>query len=316
MVKLPKNLYKYLSYNENTVQSILERKSYYSDPAVFNDPLDCKPVVVVDVDLETLKSVACTLIKKRSEKEIALIARKLKVRGDFADNRTRILSNSEIDGFLKDVEYNSKDPQVNDRNWYREERFRSSIENEIVSVFKTGVLCLSRRYDSPLMWSHYSNNHNGLCIEYDMSRAPEDKARKIIYGGSRELKVSVIERWLKEGDVIEEIKNVCLLTKSREWAYENEWRMFDSIGLRSSYPPIRSIIFGMRCKGSTISAVIKLLNGSLSKIKYWKIEVEGGGFRLKRKKINPEEYQNSYFDALSLSEIEEAFDDLNQDENH
>ncbi len=29
-----------------------------------------------------------------------------------------------------------------------------------------GVICLAKRFDNKLMWSHYSDSHNGYCIEY------------------------------------------------------------------------------------------------------------------------------------------------------
>ncbi len=31
-----------------------------------------------------------------------------------------------------------------------------------------GVICFSERSDSLLMWSHYADNHNGICIEFDI----------------------------------------------------------------------------------------------------------------------------------------------------
>ena len=32
---------------------------------------------------------------------------------------------------------------------------------------KLGVLSLSRRWDSSLMWSHYTSSHTGFCVGFD-----------------------------------------------------------------------------------------------------------------------------------------------------
>ncbi len=32
-----------------------------------------------------------------------------------------------------------------------------------------GVICFSSNYDNILMWSHYANNHKGICIEFDLN---------------------------------------------------------------------------------------------------------------------------------------------------
>ncbi len=37
------------------------------------------------------------------------------------------------------------------------------------TIKKFGVYCLSEKKDDILMWSHYSNGHKRLCIEYDAS---------------------------------------------------------------------------------------------------------------------------------------------------
>jgi hypothetical protein len=45
-----------------------------------------------------------------------------------------------------------------------------------------GILCLSERQDNIAMWSHYANSHRGFCLEFDVSKKPFEKARRVIYG--------------------------------------------------------------------------------------------------------------------------------------
>ncbi|WP_312168276.1 DUF2971 domain-containing protein [Atlantibacter hermannii] len=309
-IKTPRNLYKYLTFNENTIEMLIMHQAYFSDPINFNDPMDCKPIIKVDVDETTLERVVCNLIRKRSEKDFSQMAKKLKMSEEATENRTRALSESEVLSFLNEVSYYSGESEIKDVKNYKINRYKYAIQNEILSVFKRGVLCLSRKFDSPLMWSHYANNHKGLCIEYDMENVSEDMVKKIIYGGSRELKVSLIDDWLRHGELKSEITDVCLLTKSSDWSYEVEWRMFGEVGVQDIYPTLKSVIFGMHCKQTTIASVIKTLSNKNRKIKFWKIYNEGVGFELKRTQLNPSDYENMYNNTLSISEMHAILNDL------
>jgi len=38
-----------------------------------------------------------------------------------------------------------------------------------------GIIALSSRWDSILMWSHYANNHKGYCIGFDSKKLVDSK---------------------------------------------------------------------------------------------------------------------------------------------
>lgn len=307
--KTPLNLYKYLSFNENTIENLIMQEAYYSDPVNFNDPLDCRPVITVDVEQEVLERVVCNLIRRRSEKEFVNLAKKLKVKKELIHARVAFLTESEVKSFLNEVYYYSTEYGSETSKDYIREKYRQTIEEEISSTFKRGVLCLSKKFNSPLMWSHYANNHRGLCVEYDMKDVDEGHAKKIIYGGSRSLKVSLIDTWLTNGQMPQEIENVCLLTKSGEWSYENEWRIFGRIGVAGVEPTIKSIIFGMHCKDTTIALVVNSLVNARQKMKFWKMYNPGNDFKLVRERIDVEEYKEKYSNIYSYGEIKRALED-------
>jgi len=82
------------------------------------------------------------------------------------------------------------------------------------------VCCFSELNDSLLMWSHYADQHKGICIEYDF--IDEDKIRPflqpIIYSKSI-FKVNIFE----ELTPLRKIGST--LIKCNEWQYEAEWRL-------------------------------------------------------------------------------------------
>lgn len=110
-----------------------------------------------------------------------------------------------------------------------------------------GVLCLSHDPDNILLWSHYANRHDGICLQFDVAGHPDAFPRLHpvtyqaealdldapfqdlfdVYKGEPKLLLDVaalmrggdpdregparqIERWV--------------YTKGPDWAYETEWR--------------------------------------------------------------------------------------------
>ncbi|MEG0056790.1 MULTISPECIES: DUF2971 domain-containing protein [Bacteria] len=307
MAQKPISLYKYLNFNENTLKLMCLLQAYYSDPANFNDPLDCKPKLKNDLSLDELKNTFTSIMLRKLEKQFSQSLKTLKFSGEKSDSRALQLAHTEVSNIISHMEYNSTAPDINDKIEYLKMAYTSAIEKEIVNTFKTGVLCLSSKFDSPLMWSHYASKHQGLCIEYDMSNIEDNSVYKVEYGGSRKILTSDIKDWLDNTNInnTNKLKQVCLLTKSEEWRYESEWRIFGRVGLGDSLPPIKSIIFGLKCDDVTIYTVMKAMVTKDRKLKFWKIYNEGDKFKLKRQRIHPDDYDNEgYLPYLySSSEI-------------
>lgn len=137
--------------------------------------------------------------------------------------------------------------------------------NDLCDQFFTGILqaesqrhiaCFSEHNDSSLMWGHYANGHHGFCLEYDfksiLKPCQQDctdikgcnnfmitpSITPVIYSKSRfdatshlltVIQANIIARAkapmeLYYGDTL--LISKCLLTKSLDWAYEKEWRLF------------------------------------------------------------------------------------------
>lgn len=104
------------------------------------------------------------------------------------------------------------------------------------------MTCLSETYDNTLMWSHYANNHEGICVEYDLKLLQNDPLKicnhlfPVLYcdtrlvtqdiqsliNSHRELKKDIDEGNAYEGNEL--LNNILpmFLTKGIEWSYEKE----------------------------------------------------------------------------------------------
>ena len=139
-----------------------------------------------------------------------------------------------------------------------------------------GVLALTEKPDNLLMWAHYAQNHKGFVIEFDgdheyfhkqLSSSDELRyLRKVRYSDKRpNIRLSTLE---EATDIF--------LTKSKEWEYEQEWRIMrplrdatETINVNGeaihlfSFPPdcVTGIIFGCRTQPRLRQEISEYLSG-------------------------------------------------------
>jgi hypothetical protein len=153
----------------------------------------------------------------------------------------------------------------------------SVIDTDLNNIIDDILLfCVSERCNSNLMWSHYSNNHHGLCIKLKSSFLDHFESNKVVYSpqlASINL-FDIVKVAAEQGDYVEaltnELKNK-LLIKLEEWDYENEHRVFTNKGnpfitqnagiSLLHYPKdkfVSSIIFGARMDSKVRQHIVKL----------------------------------------------------------
>ena len=84
------------------------------------------------------------------------------------------------------------------------------------------VLCFSRSWTNPVIWSHYADKHRGVCIGFD---APNDNLLEVAYSGAR-LESQLQQHLQSDGKITPEFSKRLLTTKFADWKYEDEVRMF------------------------------------------------------------------------------------------
>ena len=85
-----------------------------------------------------------------------------------------------------------------------------------------GLLCFSSTPTNPVQWSHYAENHTGLCLGFDV---PDEALIQVKYRSRRgtvDPRAAIIA-----GDATAEaMMREAIATKYIHWRYENEWRFF------------------------------------------------------------------------------------------
>ena len=96
----------------------------------------------------------------------------------------------------------------------------SELAIKIYNFGKTNALsCFSASWHSPVIWAHYADNHQGLCLGFDV---PDSKAKAVKYISAPYVPTKV--------DI--EMVDRLLFTKYDHWKYEDEIRMFAHIDMQ------------------------------------------------------------------------------------
>lgn len=270
--KLPRKLYKYRSFGVNSLRLLSKGEIYYANARSFNDPLDCDPTIQIDADRASIERLCFQMLvtahgKEKAQQEIKNTRYMSTECGDYKTDQEaekyyiRLLG-SEIKRLL-DIEMNSR-----------------------------GVLSLAGRWDCPLMWSHYGDEHRGLCIEYDMDSDDHSSIKPIDYRRPRSIKTTTLIQWKLNGSVEakQNVLDTYFLTKSPEWKYEKEWRgIHHSSGIHPAPFRISSVYFGLRCDYAVITSIVKLFANSGLDIKFYDLYPLEDSFRLKRRLVETDE---------------------------
>lgn len=81
-----------------------------------------------------------------------------------------------------------------------------------------GLLCFSKSWRHPMLWSHYADKHRGVCLGLDVN---DEKLEHVSYVNSR---------FSKPPNPISQIfMQKLLYTKFAHWSYEDEYRLYVSL---------------------------------------------------------------------------------------
>jgi hypothetical protein len=274
---VPGKLYKYRKFDAKTLRLITDHELHYANPRLFNDPLDCAFEVNIDIGLKELVALLRGIYgpdrKEEFQQEMGHNLYLVSEEGDWkTDKRARA---------------------------YLERRLAWSIESQVRHEFDSrGVLSFSATWKSVLMWSHYADEHRGICLEFDTSELQHEHLSPVNYGGERSVLASDLLAWKLLGDLEAEKRafNKHFYSKAPEWRYEKEWRdISDQPCSRGDYR-ISGIYFGFRCDYAIKVAIVKML-GVETDVKLFEVALSRSSFKLRRIELDTSE-----IDAVGMSE--------------
>lgn len=163
------------------------------------------------------------------------------------------------------------------------------VANEPIDSFKNkiGICCLSAKGNKILMWSHYADKHNGICLKFDAKKLRNSLGLKEGKPTSI-LKVIYDEEYPKKTDDLQLKVKKFFSYKHKDWNYEEEYRLIrgEAINENISFSPeaLIGVIFG--CKTSIevkdeLTKIVHRLNKNRQVlIKLYEAQMSSGKFEL------------------------------------
>lgn len=310
VAKRPARLYKYRAVTTLTIESVVDDKIFFADPRTFNDPLDTKPIVDADLDIHALEDVLSKLVISRSAGAMKAAALSIGYPGPRTLEHIDRRGLSQVKRLLQNIAYNATDP---DRYGTEEDAhmrlLTRAIQDELLSQYDRGIFSMAARSDCPLMWSHYGDEHRGLCLGFSVPHSAMERLYQVQYGGSRLVSASRVAAMMScDEGARREVDAAVLARKARDWRYEREWRLVGDKGLRDSPLELEEVTFGMRCSSSVRYAFVKALEGRDKGVRLFEMCEQRGDFKLKRRPFTGEEIAVGY-PRRALSALE-GFEDV------
>lgn len=137
-----------------------------------------------------------------------------------------------------------------------------------------GICSLAEFPNIQKMWERYADNHNGYCVEYDVSNyGHNDNIFKVIYDNNRDINAVRAVVFPFVGSCIETASRnhyktdksnyfKLFLSKFEKWSYQNEWRIVGDHDSKIQCPRVSKVIIG---KNAELSMKNKLIDICKSK---------------------------------------------------
>lgn len=226
-----KLFYKYRSINEHTESLLINNELFFNHPDNFNDPFDCKPDCFHRGTRDEWVDFFC---RHRMHPAVArnLVKENLK-NGNMKQKKNGIL-----------FDKNNIKEYSDDGTFLR-------------------ACCFSERKDSLLMWSHYANSHEGICLsfksfsvgEYYLLPLDSDDALPFHELKYKDMKPKPVNLMNRDTEETTRIITDYYLTKFTDWHYESEYRLLSTIDDRDGKSTVHfekdaleGVTFGLNVK--------------------------------------------------------------------
>lgn len=280
--EIPKRLYKYRVFSNRTLDALIADQMFFADPSTFNDPLDTKPSLDADIDADALATILARLIEQHIIAEMSAAAKMIRYSGPKTLSHIAVNSRRRAEQMIAEIRYDATNPEYGFDDPARF-LFGRYVEDELLRRYDKGIVSLAERANCPLMWSHYGDQHKGVCIGYSVPDRAAGDVRKISYGGSRLVAASTVAAMLGGDDEARHTVDDAVLTrKAIDWRYEREWRLIGPRGPQNSPLELEEVVFGMRCSDTVKYAIVQALADRSRRVKFYEIRERRGRFLLGR----------------------------------
>ena len=253
-------VYKYRGNSETTDKIFTNKKVWLSTPSALNDPFEAEinfdsHIHQSALEMRVMQVTAFLTAARHHRKAGKLFFGIAKKEIYLLIERFKKIRNEE----QAYEEYSKFIRQKTGLSPWNPSTIYSSIPEQLSSI---GIFSLSETPDNPLMWAHYSEDHQGICIGFEVSDdsalADSEHCLHVKYSDAIPKMDDIIAMELQMANRIDgrprpkgaislshPIVQATIATKGPEWEYEREWRYVEFTSGEYDWPgPIVEITFG------------------------------------------------------------------------
>lgn len=235
----PSAFFKFVSFERKDV--IKNGNIRFSPIGYFNDPFELEPVIT-PISRDFIKY--CTSLTKQEIQEMQFTSEDL----DYSLTRTNLIGT-----YKKKFKDKVKNYGI----------LSLSSNNQIKQLLTASFPEKKDPRENILLWSHYADSHRGFVIEFDKDFISEVELHEVKYSNERD--------FLTFEDIDDNNFHNIFYKKSKEWAYEQEYRAVlplnnaDNIKdnkyhlFKFRKKSLRSITFGCAMSQSNKDTIMKMI---------------------------------------------------------
>lgn len=230
----PQSLFHYRRCSDMSIKAFKDNNIYFNTAKNFNDPYDC----LVYCDNEKISDMIMAMcnkgnfenIYKNIEEENFIDSRPKFISRELAKQLIDYFKDEKIKEILKNIPV-----EIIDKIQIDLQNITNTIIADYTKYYQTEMplVCLSEQCDDILMWSHYSDNHKGFVIEYDIdslntscSNCPKNKTFRDC-ANWKQVMLLPIYYTDKRYDATRYIFDNILIRIFKMYGYENIWQTSD-----------------------------------------------------------------------------------------
>lgn len=240
-------LYKFHRFNNFLFNLFIDSTLWFANPKDFNDPFDMQFSSDLNYDSDSKEDIIAKELANYDLSKLGI-------------NESQLLADI-------DKQFENFDPK---------EQLNSIIYQGFQNM---GMCCFSKKFDDILLWSHYTDGHYGICIEFD-----ETELAKVERTFLFQMEYNDDFPHAKEAS---ELKKA--FRKSKCWEYEEEYRLIHPTKGAVKFPKksIKRIIFGAKTELSDLNRIINLVTAcGYENIKFLKASIHPYQYKLNYSEIS------------------------------
>jgi hypothetical protein len=138
-----------------------------------------------------------------------------------------------------------------------------------------GIYCLSEVRENKLMWSHYADEHRGVCLGIRTAALASHRIYPVHY--TNDLPVVDISELVV---FTENTFNKMALAKASDWEYEREWRTGHHPGVHTYSACVDEVIIGARVADETRTAISEAVKAAGHAIRLYEARLSDRHYQL------------------------------------